>query len=62
MCIRNDDLHRDLKVVSVNIINGYAAKYERWLLKHSNPEALQLLDNSRQTRILKQTKPWDLVC
>lgn len=60
--IRNDDLHRDLKVDLVtNIIKKNAEAHERRLHHHVNVEAIQLLDNTDIVRRLKRTKPFELV-
>lgn len=60
--IRNDDLHRDLKIETVSeVVKNFATKHEQRLHKHMNPEALRLLDNSNVIRRLDRTKPLDLV-
>lgn len=59
--IRNDDLHRDLRMETVSEeITRYAAKHEERLHRHVNIEMLQLLDNSETVRRLDRTKPFDL--
>lgn len=57
----NADLHKDLKLESVDeIIQKRAIKYELRLLKHPNIEAIQLLDVQQDTRRLKRRKPHEL--
>lgn len=60
--IRNDDLHRDLKIELVTtIIKKFAEAHEHRLHRHVNIEAIQLLDNTNIVRRLKRTKPFELV-
>lgn len=60
--IRNDDLHRDLKMELVTtIIQKFAEAHEHRLHRHVNVEAIQLLDNTDIVRRLKRTKPFELV-
>lgn len=60
--IRNDNLHRDLKVEFVDDeIGKYARSHENRLLHHVNTEAHQLLDNTNIIRRLKRVKPFELV-
>ena len=60
--IRNDDLHRDLKVnLVIDIIKKNAEAHERRLHHHVNIEAIQLLDNTDIVRRLKRTKPFELI-
>lgn len=60
--IRNDDLHRDLKMEFVTtIIQKFAEAHEYRLHRHVNVEAIQLLDNTDLVRRLKRTKPFELV-
>ena len=60
--IRNDDLHRDLKMEFVTtIIQKFAEAHEHRLHQHVNVEAIQLLDNTDLVRRLKRTKPFELV-
>lgn len=60
--IRNDDLHRDLKVdLVINVIQKQAEAHERRLHHHVNVEAIQLLDNTDIVRRLKRTKPFELI-
>jgi hypothetical protein len=59
--IRNDNLHKDLDMETVDsIIRKYAQSHER-LHRHINVEAIQLLNNGGLVRRLKQTKPFELV-
>jgi len=60
--IRNFDLHRDLKVPSVNqaIVKCANAHHEK-LGQHSNAEASQLLNVNGLRRRLHRTKPFDLL-
>lgn len=59
--IRNEDLHRDLKVDLVkNVIRKYAEAHQQRLHQHVNVEAIQLLDTTELVRRLKRTKPFDL--
>lgn len=60
--IRNSDLHRDLKMDTVEqAISNAATKHEQRLHHHTNIEAIQLLDNTDITRRLKRIKPFELV-
>ena len=60
--VKNDDLHRDLKIeVVAAIIKKYAEAHEQRLHHHVNVEAIQLLDNTDIVRRLKRTKPFELV-
>ena len=60
--IRNDKLHKDLDVETVDIvIKKYAQSHEQRLQRHINVEALQLLNNYGLVRRLKRTKPFELV-
>lgn len=60
--IRNDDIHKDLRMEPVDKeIRKHAESHEKRLLLHENIEAIQLLDNSNQKRRLKRTKPHELV-
>lgn len=59
--IRNTDIHRDLKILTVEEeIQIHAQKHEMRLHKHTNVEVLELLDNSKTVRRLKRRKPLDL--
>lgn len=59
---KNDVIHRDLKMSSVqDEITRFARKHVRRLELHTNTAAIQLLDNSRDTRRLKRLKPFDLI-
>jgi hypothetical protein len=59
---RNADLRRDLQTELVrNEIGKFARKHEERLLNHVNVEAIQLLDNSKLVRRLKENKHFELV-
>lgn len=59
---RNDTIHRDLMMPSVqDEITKFARKHEIRLDQHTNPAAIQLLDNSQDIRRLKRRRPYDLV-
>ena len=52
--IRNDNLHKDLDVETVDsVIKKYAQSHEKRLQRHINVEALQLLNIDGLTRRLK---------
>ena len=60
--VRNDNLHKDLNVETVNeIMKKQARSHEQRLQQHPNPEVLQLLDTTNVIRRLKRTKPFELV-
>uniref|UniRef100_A0A0K8T2N3 RNA-directed DNA polymerase from transposon X-element n=2 Tax=Lygus hesperus TaxID=30085 RepID=A0A0K8T2N3_LYGHE len=60
--MRNDDIHRDLRVEMVTeIIAKYARKHEHRLHKHENLEMLNVLNNEGELRRLKRNKPLDLI-
>ena len=60
--IRNEKIHRELKVPSVeDEIRTFASKYQKRLKKHQNGKELLLLDNNGLTRRLKRLKPFGLV-
>jgi tRNA U54 and U55 pseudouridine synthase Pus10 len=60
--IRNDNLHKDLTVETINsVIKKYAQRHEQRLHRHTNVEALQLLDNGDLVRRLHRPKPFELV-
>jgi hypothetical protein len=57
--IRNDNLHEDMDVATVDgVIKQYAQRHEQRLHRHINVEALQLLHNDGLVRRLQQTKPF----
>jgi hypothetical protein len=59
---RNYIIHRDLMMTSVqDEITKFARKREIRLDQHTNPAAIQLLDNSQDIRCLKRRRPYDLV-
>src|SRR5580765_6713015 len=59
---KNEIIHRDLKMTSVqDEITRFAFKHVRRLEHHINTAAIQLLDNSQDVRRLKRLKPFDLV-
>lgn len=54
--------HNDLDIKWVNeVIQDYAVKREKRLLRHINVEVIQLLGNSEDVKRLKRTKPYELV-
>ena len=60
--VRNDHIHKDLNMTTVNEeIGATAERHEHRLHNHPNVTVLQMLDNSRKRRRLKRTKPSDLV-
>lgn len=60
--VRNDDLHRDLKMdMVINAIKGAAWKHEHRLQNHVNSDVLKMLQSRDTVRRLKRTKPLDLV-
>jgi hypothetical protein len=60
--IRNDNLHKDLDVATVDsVIKQYAQRHEQRLHRHINVEALQLLHTDGLTRRQQRTKPIELV-
>jgi len=51
---RNDTVHRDMIVVSVQVeITKFARKHDLRLDQHTNPATVRLLDNSQDIRRLK---------
>jgi len=61
-CVKNTDLHRNLKMEMVTTeIRRFARNHEERLLHHDNFEAIQLLDNSELLRRLKRIKPFELL-
>lgn len=60
--VRNSDLHRDLKVPTVNMeIAKLAGAHHGRLCQHINEEATRLLHTSGQRRRLQRTKPYELI-
>lgn len=60
--VRNDDLHRDLKMDMVSeAIKCVAVKHEHRLQNHVNPGVLMMLQSRDMVRRLKRTKPSDLL-
>jgi hypothetical protein len=60
--IRNDNLHKDLDMETVDsVIRMYAQSQEQRLHRHIHVEALQLLNNGSLVRRIKRTKPFELV-
>jgi hypothetical protein len=60
--IRNDSLHKDPDVETVDsVIKKYAQSHEQRLQRHISVEALQLLNNYGLVRRLKRTKPYALM-
>lgn len=61
--VTNEELHKDLAIKWVSeVISEHAVNHEKRLLRHTNVEAIQLLDNSQEPRRLKRVKPYDLIC
>jgi hypothetical protein len=59
--IRNDSLHKDLAVETINsVIKKYAQRHEERLHRHTNVEALQLLENGDLIRRLHRTEPFEV--
>lgn len=59
--IRNDNLHKDLGIPTVESeIRKFAKSHERRLQQHINVEALQLLNSDGLVRRLKRVKPFEL--
>lgn len=59
---RNDDIHRDLGIEMIDeVIAQQAQAHEKRLHRHSNEEAIQLLDTTGDTRRLKRRKPYELL-
>ena len=59
--IRNNDLHRDLKVnVVSNEIQSFAQKHEGRLHNHENVEAIKHMDNEDIVRRLQREKLFEL--
>lgn len=54
--IRNSDLHKDLSIPLVVQEIRFSGKHDARLQHHSNPEALQLLENQYLVLRLKRTK------
>lgn len=60
--IRNDDLHRDLRISSVREeARRSAVKHNQRLQEHENLEMKTVNDAHRDMRRLKRTKPYDLL-
>ena len=60
--IRNDNLHRDLKMESVSEeITKYADKYAQRLLHHENEDIQRIIQENRGIRRLKRTLPLELI-
>lgn len=60
--IRNEDLHRDLKMEYINEeIKKHALRHVVSLQHHGNPYIRQMVDNPIAERRLQRTKPMDLV-
>lgn len=60
--IRNDNLHRDLKMEYVReVIKNYAEKHVQRLHQHVNVEMRRMPDDINAVRRLQRTKPLDLV-
>ena len=60
--VRNDNLHKDLNVETVNeVIKKQARSHEQRLQQRPKLDVLQLLDTKNVIRRLRRTKPLDLV-
>lgn len=60
--VRNEDLHKDLKMDQVkDVIAEHATKHDLRLRLHKNPEIRRMLSNPTAERRLQRTKPMDLV-
>ena len=61
--VRNDDLHRDLKLETVNeMVVKHATSHAQRILHHINPEIQRMLEETPHIpRRLKRNKPNDLV-
>ncbi len=60
--IRNEDLHRDLKMEYIDeVIKYYAFKHDSRLRQHENIEICRMLDTPMTVRRLQRVKPIDLV-
>ena len=60
--VRNDNLHKDLDVETVDsVIKMYAQSHEQRLQRYIKLKAFQLLKNGGPVRRLKRTKPFELV-
>ena len=60
--IRNDDIHKDLNIATIEEeVQRFARKHELRLHNHQNTEMLQILDNAGLVRRLDRTKPFELV-
>lgn len=60
--VRNSDLHRDLKVDTVNeTITKFATTHHKRLVSHINPEARNLHNSEDATRRLCRTRPAELI-
>jgi hypothetical protein len=60
--VRNDNLHRDLKMELVSEeIKKQAVKHGQRVLQHVHTEIRQLLDTTSAVRRLRRTKPLDLM-
>lgn len=58
---RNDDIHRDLGIPTIEAeTRSFAQKHRNRLIGHVNNTVLQLLDESNLLRRLQRTKPFDL--
>lgn len=59
--IRNDDIHRDLGIPTIEAeTRSFARKHRNRLIGHTNNTVLQILDESNLLRRLQRTKPFDL--
>ena len=57
----NKEIHNVVKIEWVSeVIRANAIKHDKWLLNHTNVEAIQLLNITNELRRLKRTKPHEL--
>lgn len=60
--VRNEDLHKDLRMEQVkDVVAEYATKHDQRLRMHGNFEIRRMLSNPMVERRLQRTKPLDLV-
>lgn len=60
--VRNDNLHRDLKIeLVIEEIKKQAVKHGQRVLQHVHPGIRRLLDTTNAARRLRRTKPLDLM-
>lgn len=60
--VRNNDLHRDLRIELVSeVIKKYAVKHDQRLQTHVNYEMNTVVNVNNNIRRLKRTKPYELM-